>query len=43
MIHLSDRIGVFVEGLKLHGNYTWVNVKFKLRKLGVNDSLVFIF
>lgn len=43
MIHLTDNTGVFVEVLKLHGNYTRVSVKFKLRKLGVNDSLVFIF
>ena len=29
--------------LKFHGNHSWVSVKFKMRKAGVKDSLVFIF
>lgn len=43
VIHLTDKIGVFIEVLKFHGNYAWMSVKFKLRNVGVNDSSVFIF
>lgn len=42
MVHLNDKIGIFLEVWALPRNYIWVSVKFKLRKVDVKDSLAFI-